>query len=122
MNDRVTVVLGASAKPDRYSNKAVAMLLEHGHLTIPVHPSGREVQNLPCLKSLSALDRPVDTVTVYVGASNLEPEIDELIALSPRRIILNPGAENPMLQEKAEAAGIEVLEACTLVLLATGNY
>ncbi len=48
--------------------------------------------------------------------------MDYLLSLRPRRIIFNPGAENPELKKKAEALGIETEEACTLVLLATDQY
>ncbi len=64
----------------------------------------------------------LDTVTLYLGEKAQETMMDYLLSLRPRRIIFNPGAENPELKKKAEALGIETEEACTLVLLATDQY
>ncbi len=66
--------------------------------------------------------KPIDTVTLYLGEPRSNPLIDEIIQAKPRRIIMNPGAENPSLAEKAEEAGIEVVEGCTLVMLQTGQF
>lgn len=115
-------VLGASANPDRYSYKAVIMLKEHGHNVFPVHPSARPIDGVTCYRDLGSVPEPVDTITLYLSEKNSTPLIDDIIAAKPRRIILNPGAENDELKAKAEAAGIEVMEACTLVLLRTGQF
>lgn len=117
-----TIVLGASANPERYSFKAVAMLRNCGHEPIPVHPSGRPVDGVVTLRSLGEVTGGVDTVTLYVGASTSQQLLPQILQLSPRRIIMNPGAENPALQTAAEAQGIEVIEGCTLVMLKTGGF
>lgn len=64
----------------------------------------------------------VDTITLYIGPQNQPEWIDYLLSLSPRRIIFNPGTENPVFMDKAEAQGVEVVEGCTLVMLQTGTY
>jgi uncharacterized protein len=64
----------------------------------------------------------IDTVTVYVGAQNQPPFYDYLLSLKPRRVIFNPGAENPEFETKLRENDIEVLSACTLVMLSVGNY
>ncbi len=115
-------VLGASTKEERYSNKAVKMLLEHDHCPIPVHPSGAEVHGLETKKSLSEISVPIDTLTMYIGPKLSSGAYDNIIALKPRRIIFNPGSENEELAAKPETAGIEVVIACTLVMLTTGVY
>jgi predicted CoA-binding protein len=115
-------VLGATPKEDRYSFKAVKMLLEHGHQPIPVHPAGQEVLGIPGVKSLEDISQSVDTLTMYVGAQISDGELDRILKLSPRRVIFNPGAENEMLAEKLRAAGIEVVFACTLVMLQTDQF
>lgn len=115
-------VLGASPKEERYSYKAVKMLDEYGHHPIPVHPSGHEVLGRISLKSLDDLADPIDTLTMYVGAKISDGELDRILKLNPRRVIFNPGAENPGLEEKLRAAGIEVVEACTLVMLRTEQF
>ena len=115
-------VLGASPKEERYSFKAVQMLKEYKHLPIPVHPAGHTVDGIPALKSLNDITEPVDTLTVYVGAKISDGELDNILKLKPRRVVFNPGAENGELAEKLKTAGIEVIEACTLVMLRTEQF
>jgi hypothetical protein len=115
-------VLGASPKEDRYSFKAVHLLKEHGHEPIPVHPAGHTVDGTPGLKSLDDIHESVDTLTMYVGPDISNGEFDRIMRLKPRRVIFNPGSENEPLAERLEAAGIEVVRACTLVMLRTGQF
>ena len=115
-------VLGASSKPERYSNKAVRLLLEKGHTVVPVHPAIAEVEGLDVVKSLRAIEQPIDTLTMYVSAKLSTPVTDEIIQLKPGRVIFNPGTENPELQQQLTDAGIEVEEACTLILLNTDQF
>jgi uncharacterized protein len=116
------VVLGASPKPDRYANKAFHLLREHGHEVIPVHPALAELDGVPVVKRLEDIDEAVDTVTVYVGETISAKLTDALIALHPKRVIFNPGAENPALMQALDAEGIATEEACTLVLLNVGQF
>lgn len=118
----VTVVLGASPKPERYSYKAVEMLLEHGHSVCPVHPVVEEILGCPVYSSLEALPSEVDTITMYVGPAHSDAMANALVKVSPRRVIFNPGSENPALSQRLVEAGAEVIEACTLVMLRTGAY
>ncbi len=115
-------VMGASTKPDRYAYKAMEMLRRHGHNAVPVNPAFSEVLGETCYRSIGEVPSPIDTVTMYLGKQRSDPLIDEIVAAKPRRIIMNPGAENDDLARKAEAAGIEVDYACTLVLLQTGSF
>lgn len=115
-------VLGASSNPERYSYKAVMTLMEYGHNVYPVHPSQKPINEVKCYPNLSAISDKIDTITVYLGEKNSTPLIDEIINARPRRVILNPGAENNVLKQKCEAAGITVTKACTLVLLRTNQF
>jgi len=115
-------VLGASARPEKYSYMAVQLLAKCGHTPLPVHPSGKEVSGVPTAKNLADLEKPIDTLTLYVGPDNSNKLIADIVAVRPRRIIMNPGAENPALKSEAERAGIEVVEGCTLVMLKTGTF
>ncbi|UCC44899.1 MAG: CoA-binding protein [Candidatus Zixiibacteriota bacterium] len=116
------VVLGASPKEDRYSFKAVNMLKDHGFRPIPVHPAGHAVSGITALKSLDDVNSEIDTLTVYVSAKVSDSEYDRIIKLGPRRVIFNPGAENKDLAARLAETGIEVVEACTLVMLRTDQY
>ena len=119
---RNVAVLGASPKPDRYSNQAVRLLASFDYRPIPVNPAYDEIEELPCFPNLGAIDAPVHTITLYLGAARSTPLIDEIVAAKPQRIILNPGAENEELAAAASGAGIEVVEGCTLVMLRTGLF
>jgi len=115
-------VLGASPKPARYANQAVRLLLQHGYRVTPIHPRFEEIEGLPVANRLEQVTQPVDTLTLYVGSERLAPQIAELVALGPRRVIFNPGTESIALQQALDEAGIEWLEACTLVMLKTGQF
>src|SRR4051812_17593278 len=119
---KVVAVLGASPKPHRYAYKAVKMLQQFGHRAVPVNPAFDEVLGEKCYRAVGEVPEPIDTVTMYVGKRRSDPLISEIVAAKPRRIIMNPGAENEDLAERAEAAGIDVDYACTLVLLQTGQF
>jgi predicted CoA-binding protein len=116
------VVLGATPKEDRYANMAQKLLKEHGHHSIPVNPAFQEVLGEKCYASIADVPGPIDTLTMYLGEARSTPLIADILAARPRRIIFNPGAENPQLAREAQAQGIEALEACTLVMLRTGQF
>jgi len=116
------VVLGASSKPERKSNQAVAMLQEAGHSVVPVHPAIEEIHGIPVKKKLREVEGPVDTLTLYVGRELSQKMESAITDLNPGRLIFNPGAENPDLMAAAEKAGIPTMEACTVVLLAIGRF
>jgi hypothetical protein len=119
---QVVAILGASPKPNRYACKAFQMLRDHGHQPIPVNPVFDEILGVKCYPKISDAPKPIDTVTLYLGEARSTPLIDEIIEANPRRIIMNPGAENQALAQKADEAGIEVVEGCTLVMLRTGQF
>ena len=118
----VVAVLGASAKPQRYSNQAIRLLQAYGHTVLPVNPAQKIIEGLAVAATVDALPQTVDTVTMYVSPAHSTPLLAGLLALQPRRVIFNPGAENPALEKALAAAGIRVEEACTLVLLRTGQF
>ena len=116
-----TVVLGASMNPSRYSNMAVKKLAAHDH---PVVAIGKRKGNIGPIeiKTDHENEEGVDTVTLYLNSQNQKEYYDYILALKPQRIIFNPGTENDELVQKAKEAGIEPVEACTLVMLSIGAY
>jgi predicted CoA-binding protein len=110
-------IMGASPKPDRYAYRAMEMLRGYGHRPIPVNPAFKEILGEICYPRIGDAPQPIDTVTMYLGKQRSDPLIAEILAARPRRIIMNPGAENADLAEEARALGIEVVEGCTLVML-----
>ena len=121
MEHGVTLVLGASTKPHRYGRMAVESLRRHGHPVLAVGRRTGEIGDVPILREIPA-GVVVDTVTMYLNARNQEAYQEQLLALSPRRIIFNPGAEHPEFAKRAEAQGIVTVEGCTLVMLSAGTY
>ncbi|MCB1278098.1 CoA-binding protein [Prosthecobacter sp.] len=122
MSKERVVIVGASDNPERYSNRALLLLRKHGHEVIPVHPKLAEIDGIKVVPDLSAITDKVDTVTMYVGAAISSGLKDRLVVLKPKRVIFNPGAENGELVEALQKAGIACEEACTLVLLNTGQF
>lgn len=121
MQQKKTLVLGASDNPSRYSYLAIHRLRNHQH---PVVAIGRK-QTLINDVMVDTAQKPydaIDTVTLYLNPAHQQPYYDYILSLHPKRIIFNPGTENEELQILAKDNGIEVLEACTLVMLSTGQY
>lgn len=119
---KTVAVLGASTNPERYSNKVVVSLLEHGYEVIPVNPAGPVICGLTAVKDLPSVKQPVHTLTIYINPERSSALHDEIIALNPERVIFNPGTENLALAALCREHGIATLEACTLVLLETGQF
>lgn len=119
--NKTTVVMGASLNPSRYSNLAVKKLHSYGHEVIPIGIRDGTIENIPIMKGKPDV-KEVDTVTLYLNPQRQREYYDYILNLHPNRIIFNPGAENPELEKLAEEKGIETLDACTLVLLSTGQY
>lgn len=111
------VVLGASPKPERYANQAVRELINHGHYVYPIHPRCTEIYGQKCYPHLKEIVGKIDTLTLYVGEAKSSQLIKDILLMKPQRIIMNPGAENDLLETQATANNIEVIRACTLVML-----
>lgn len=115
------MVLGASPNPNRYSYSAVRQLQDKGHEVIPVGIRTGIIEGIVIQQDNPDIEG-VDTVTLYLNPERQKPYYDYILGLQPKRIIFNPGTENPELIQLARKAGIEPVVACTLVMLAVGNY
>lgn len=116
-----TLIIGATDNPARYANLAANKLVSFGHPIVNIGIKSGEAAGVPIEQAGEPL-KDIDTITLYIG-SQTQPQYYEYIMQSkPKRIIFNPGTENPELEELAEKNGIETLEACTLVMLSTGQY
>ena len=123
MTGRICVaILGASQNLNRYSNMAQKNLMESGYAVIPISPKYSEVMGIATLNTISDISDPVDTLTIYVGPDKLIQMADEIVQLHPRRVIFNPGTEDSKVESSLQRAGIETEQACTLVLLRTGQF
>lgn len=115
-------ILGASANPDRFSHAAMHKLLAGGHHPLLVNPNEKEIDGLPVYARLSALPVIPHTITMYLSPGNSANLAGEIIRSKAKRVIFNPGSENPALAAQLSANGIETVEACTLVMLAAGTF
>ncbi len=121
MPGKKTLVLGASTNPSRYSYFAIKKLTSHNHPVVAVGLKVGNVGNIDIKKGQPEIE-DIDTVTLYLNPTNQKPYYDYIISLKPKRIIFNPGTENEELEELARKNGITPMEACTLVMLGTGQY
>jgi hypothetical protein len=121
MAGKKTLVLGASDNPSRYSYLAMNRLQANRHPVVAVGRKQTAVSGIDIHKEHVAAD-DVDTVTLYLNPQNQVEYYDYILGLKPKRIIFNPGTENPELMQMAKQAGIQPVVACTLVMLSTGQY
>jgi uncharacterized protein len=121
MSSKKTLVLGASANPARYSYLAINKLRTHNHPVIAIGKKNAMVADIS-IQDFTAPILDLDTVTLYLNANNQKSYYDYIISQHPRRVIFNPGAENPEFEKTLSAKGIQTMEACTLVLLSTGQF
>ena len=119
--NKPTVVIGASPNTDRYSYKATISLQQHNQTVYPIGIRNGKINDLDIITTKPVIEN-IDTVTLYVGADNQPAWFDYIFSLNPKRIIFNPGTENPEFEALAISKGIEVLDACTLVLLSINQY
>lgn len=116
-----TLIIGATNNPGRYANLAAHRLTAYGHDIVNVGIKSGEVAGVP-IERAEVIHSDVDTITLYVGPQHQTEYFDYILKTKPKRIIFNPGTENAELEILAEENGIETMDACTLVLLSTGQY
>lgn len=116
-------IIGASTDKNRYSNILINMLInkEGEPVIIPVSPRYQEIEGIKTIPSLKELEIKPDIITIYVNP-RLSSQMEESILHSgTKRVIFNPGSENPVLMNRLSEMGIKVEEACSLVLHSTGR-
>jgi len=115
------VVIGASPKSWRYSYKAVRMLQDYNYEIIALGKTADRIGNT-FIDTQQKDWSDIHTISLYLHPKNSSKIQEYILSLSPKRLIINPGAENPTLEEEARKKGIEVIRACTLVMLSTGQF
>ncbi|GAB4287313.1 MAG: CoA-binding protein [Marinilabiliales bacterium] len=116
------VVIGASTNTARYSYLAVISLLENGHEVYPLGKKKGEINGIKIINEKPVL-KDIHTITLYVNPTIQNEYIDYIVnTIKPVRVIFNPGTENPGIYEYLTNNGIEVVEACTLVMLSTNQF
>lgn len=121
MAGKKTLVLGASDNPSRYSYLAMKKLMAYGHEVVGIGKKPGKVGDVEIGTEQLPMD-DIHTVTLYLNPTNQKPYYDYIKSLKPKRIIFNPGTENEELERKMAQIGTNTMEACTLVMLSTGQY
>ncbi len=116
-----TLVLGASTKPDRYSNIAIHRLINSNHEVKAFGVREGEVNGIT-IDTMLVDYKNIDTVTLYINPSIQPQYYDYILSLNPKRVIFNPGTENPEFYKLLDDNNIDYEVACTLVLLSTHQY
>ena len=116
-----TLVLGASLKPYKYSNLAIRRLVENKIDTVAFGLRKGMVEDVEVMDQLEGFEN-IDTITLYLNPKRQKEYYQKIIDLKPKRVIFNPGTENPEFYQILKEEGIQAEEACTLVMLATGQY
>jgi predicted CoA-binding protein len=121
IKNKKTLVLGASTKPERYAYKAISMLVEKGHSVLAIGQNTGEVAGVKIYTKAIPLSK-VNTVTLYLNPLRQRDYYNYIVDAKPKRVIFNPGTENPEFYQLLQLNNIKVEEACTLVLLTTNQY
>ena len=121
IKNKKTLVLGASTKPERYAFKAINMLVDKGHSVLAVGQNAGEVAGVKIQTKAIPL-KNIDTVTLYLNPARQCDYYNYIVETKPKRVIFNPGTENPEFYQLLQLNGIKVEVACTLVLLTTNQY
>lgn len=121
MENKKTLVLGATTNPERYAYKAVHRLLESGHTVVPVGIKKGKVGGVEIVNNKNIF-KDIHTITLYIGTKIQKEYYEYIINTQPKRVIFNPGTENEELYQLLDKNGIEKEVACTLVLLSIDNY
>jgi predicted CoA-binding protein len=119
--NKTTLVIGASSKPERYAFKAIEKLRNNHHSVYGMSLKPGRAADVEFDTDRPAYEN-LHTVTLYIGARHQPDYYDYILSLKPKRVIFNPGTENQEFHKLLEKTGIEAVEACTLVLLGTGQY
>ncbi len=121
MKNKKTLVLGATTKPERYAFRAINVLTQKGHTVLAIGQNAGEVAGVKIhTKAIPVTN--IDTVTLYLNPVRQRDYYNYIVEAQPKRVIFNPGTENPELYQLLELNNIKVEVACTLVLLATNQY
>lgn len=120
-SQKKTLVIGASTNPERYAYKAIERLTQYGHSVVAVGIKSGEVFGVPIETSLLPFT-DIHTITLYLNPERQKEYYSYILSLQPKRVIFNPGTENPELMELLEQNHIDYEIACTLVLLGTGQF
>ncbi|MGM0612939.1 MAG: CoA-binding protein [Bacteroidota bacterium] len=119
--DKKTIVLGVSPDPKKRAHRVCKKLMEKGHTIVPLGIREGKVNNIPIITNTNNPQK-AHTIVIFLRASRQKAWLSYILASNPKRIIFNPGSENPELVEIAKEREIDVLYGCTLLMLSSNRY
>lgn len=121
MEQKHTLVVGGSIKPERFANKAIRKLLDFGHTVSSIGLREGWVEGVKIQTGRPFLEN-VHTISLYINPKHQAAYYDYLTDLKPKRVVFNPGTENREFERLLANQGIDVTIHCTLVMLSEGSY
>ena len=115
-------IIGATHKTERYAYQCMQKLESNGHNVLLVGVGKADIEGRVVHSRLKDIKESVDTVTMYINPTRQEDVISDILVIKPKRVIFNPGTENSDVYSTLKENGIEIIEACTLVMLSTGQF
>jgi len=119
--NKKTLVLGASMNPARYSFMAINKLVDKGHSVVAIGQKDGEVEGIK-IQTKQVPFTNIDTVTLYLNPQRQKDYYNYIVGLQPKRVIFNPGTENPEFYQLLKLNSIKTEVACTLVMLGTNQF
>ncbi|MCB0458013.1 MAG: CoA-binding protein [Flavobacteriaceae bacterium] len=116
-----TLVIGVSMHPYRYAYMAVNRLLDHNIPVVAIGLQKGVIRSVE-IETEKIPFEGIGTVTLYISPKHQPEYYSYICSLKPKRVIFNPGTENPDFYSLLKKNNIEVEVACTLVLLSTNQY
>jgi predicted CoA-binding protein len=121
IKNKKTLILGATTKPEKAAYKAIEMLTSKGHSVLALGQNMGEVAGVK-IKTKAIPIKNIDTVSLYINPLRQREYYNYIIEAKPKRVIFNPGTENPEFYQLLELNNIKTEVACTLVLLTLNKY
>ena len=121
IKNKKTLIIGATTKPERAAYRAIEMLTAKGHSVLALGQNTGEVAGIK-INTKAIPVKNIDTISLYINPTRQRDYYNYIVEVKPKRVLFNPGTENSEFQARLIAKGIEVEEACTLVLLSTNQY
>ena len=113
--EKTIAIIGASTDRRKYGNKAVRAFRDGGWTVYPINPKAETIEGLPCYASIRDVPRPIDRVSIYIAPFFGKKLLPDIAATQPGEVFFNPGSEDEELLKKAREAGLNVVQACSIV-------
>jgi hypothetical protein len=119
---KVVAVIGASANPRKFGNRAVRAFLRQGYTVVPINPNESLVEGLQTYSSVLDVPESIDMATFYVPPDVGEKVMPEVAKKKIPEVWLNPGSESGALIRLARSLDVEPIVACSIIGIGENPY